>query len=189
MSMWSSRAASSAMEVACPECGRMFGRRGLATHRRMRHAPGSPPETTPAQHAPAPPIPPSDATPLHLFDTTAIARALDSLAHVVGRLDGHLDRILTASPAAAEEPAQAASQAATPLTDRQVLERELHALLTEIARVRSEAASIQDPTDSEGTTTADQHKQLGKLRRRQAAILARLLELDGDPGADDLLIL
>lgn len=188
MSMWSSRAARGVTEVACPECGRMFGRRGLATHRRMRHAPGSPPETTPAQHAPTPPTP-SDATPLHLFDTTAIARALDTLAHVVGRLDGHLDRILSAPPAGAEESAQSGPQPATPLTDKQVLERELHALMTEIARVRSETVAPQDPSETDRATTPERHKQLGKLRRRQASILARLLELEGDPGADDLLIL
>lgn len=188
MSLWPSRGIRAGSAVACPECGREFARRGLATHRRMRHGPSSPPEIDPP--APIPATRDDTALIARALDETAmIARALDSLAQVVGRLDSRLDGILAqqaVDPAKPEPVAPAASVAAGG-TDKQALERELDAVLAEIARLRadSEATAAAQP-DGERRPEPAACKRLGKLRRRQATILSRLLEIEGDPGADEL---
>jgi hypothetical protein len=72
------------------------------------------------------------------------------------------------------------------MTDKHSLERELCTLLAEISRVRGESlpATSDRPAVDDST-----HAHLGKLRRRQASILARLLQLDGDPGGDEMCFL
>jgi hypothetical protein len=210
MSLWSSRRVREDNMVACPECGRMFVPRGLAAHRRMRHGPGSPPETDPGTKPGA-------------LDTVAITRALDDLARAVGRLDARIDRLLAAPDPAPALPAQSAPKPSA----RESLERELDELLAEIARVRTEGeralvrstdaeAALVRSTDAEGalvqatdagavlvqasdgagafvqaadTEAASElalRRRLGKLRRRQTSILSRLLEIDGDPASEAL---
>jgi hypothetical protein len=173
MTLWSSRQVREENMVACPECGRMFVRRGLAAHRRMRHGPGSPPETDPS----------AKTSPV---DAVAIARALDDLAQAVGRLDARIDRLLAAPQPAPALPSPTV-QAGPPPSAKQTLESELDALLTEIARVRDEGEAARSQSADGGTTIEPAVRQhLGKLRRRQVSILARLLDLEGDPVADEL---
>jgi hypothetical protein len=139
----------------------------------MRHGPGSPPEV----EAPAP-------VPDYLAETAMIARALDSLTQIVGRLDGRMDRILALQSGAIPN-----TEAIAPAkeTDKQILERELDALLAEIARVRAESEAVAPENPGvERASEPDTRKRLGKLRRRQASILARLLEIEGDPGAEEI---
>jgi hypothetical protein len=186
MPMWSSSGARNDTSVACPECGRLFSRRGLAAHRRMRHGPGSPPETVVAAELPGP-LP---ALP-RVDDNAAIARALEAVAIAVTRLEARLDQVLAAgraapAPAPASVPTVTAPQARA-VTDKLALERELCTLLAEIARVRAECASATG--DERPAVDAQAHARLGKLRRRQASILARLLQLDGDPGGDEMCFL
>lgn len=179
----------------------MFGRRGLAAHRRMRHGPGSPAEAVAAE--------PVRRVP-DLADTVMIARAIESLTQVVGRLDTHLDQILALKPVVPDSAAGAVAPATTG-ENKRTLTRELDALLAEISRLRSTCADAvaaraaaatpireetgqkaelpsaeQVPFAGEAQSDPDVRKRLGKLRRRQAAILSRLLEMEGDPGADEL---
>lgn len=178
MSLWSSRRVREDTMLACPECGRMFVPRGLAAHRRMRHGPGSPPETDPGTKSGA-------------MDTVAIARALDDLARAVGQLDARIDRLLDSRMdplLAAPEPAPAlpTRSASTP-SAKESLERELDALLAEIARVRTEGVgALVQASEGEAATEHELRLRLGKLRRRQTSILSRLREIDGDPGAEEL---
>ncbi len=206
MTMWSSSGVRADASAACPECGRLFSRRGLAAHRRMRHGPGSPPETVIAPDVTLPP----PALP-HIDDTAAIARALEAVAVAVSRLESRLDQVLAVGKLAqaivANTP-QSALPVAAPVvpqvsvsslmslapvasaepaaSDKHALERELCALLAEIASVRAQC----DPPASDRPAADDSaHAHLGKLRRRQASILARLLQLDGDPGGDEMCFL
>lgn len=194
MTTWSSSGVRTDANVACPECGRLFSRRGLPAHRRMRHGPGSPPETVVVTDlsAPAPALPRID-------DNAAIARALEAVAIAVTRLEARLDQVLAAArtasasaPPAARPAIAAEIEPPAPLPsrssgiDKHALERELSEVMAEIsrARVQDVPASTDQPADHHGA-----HALLGKLRRRQASILARLLQLDGDPGGDEMTLL
>jgi hypothetical protein len=178
----------------------------MAAHRRMRHGPGSPAEIVVAPEATTPP----PALP-RVDDTSAIARALEAVAIAVTRLEARLDQVLEVGKLARETAASApksALPAATPVAlpssvaslmsvapippaepvapDKQALERELTTLLAEIATVR---AQCEPPTPDRPAVDDTAHARLGKLRRRQAAILARLLQLDGNPTGDEMCFL
>ena len=183
MPTWSSSGVHPDASVACPECGRLFSRRGLAAHRRMRHGRGATLETVVASELPGP-LP---ALPC-VDDNAAIARALEAVAIAVTRLEERLDQVLAVGRAApAVLPTPTASVPAVPtVPDKHTLERELCTLLGEIARVREQCAP---PTSERPAADAEVHTQLGKLRRRQASILARLLQLDGDPSGDEMCFL
>lgn len=185
MPMWSPNGVRTDASAACPECGRLFSRRGLAAHRRMRHGPGSPPETVIATELPGP----APALP-RIDDNAAIARALEAVAIAVTRLEARLDQVLAvgrSAPAIASVPTPATAAVEAPIApDKHALERELSTLLADIARVRAQCATA---TDDRPAADTDVHAHLGKLRRRQASILARLLQLDGDPGGDEMCFL
>jgi hypothetical protein len=151
----------------------------------MRHGPGSPPETVVSTDLPGP-LP---ALP-RVDDNAAIARALEAVAIAVTRLEARLDQVLAVSrtaPAVAPPPAPTATvPEVRTAPDKLALERELCTLLAEIARVRGQC--VAETSDRVGAD-ADAHVHLGKLRRRQASILARLLQLEGDPGGDEMCFL
>lgn len=124
-------------------------------------------------------------------ETRELARAVDMLTDVVRRLDGHLDRLLEFQariqvPAPAAETVAASNKAPERIAlDRMTLERELDLVLAEIARVRIESRGPHaNVLGQERSTLEDSARaQLGQLRRRQASVLARLLEFDQEEDA------
>ena len=185
MPMWSPSGVRTEASAACPECGQSFSRRGLAAHRRMRHGAGARQEQVVAADVPGP-LP---ALP-RVDDNAAIARALEAVAVAVMRLEARLDQVIAVGrtvPVVVPTPVPAATAPAMPkFSDKDALERELCTVLAEIARVRE---NCEPATSERPAADDDVHAQLGKLRRRQASILARLLQLDGDPGGDEMCFL
>jgi len=113
----------------------------------------------------------TDAAPT---DIALLCRSIDVLTDAVRRLDQHLDRLLDVRVRATEhddrgDDTDDDDTAPPPLSstathdDHDTLERDLDAVLAEIAQVRSEGAP---------------HAELARLRRRQADVVARLLALD-----------
>jgi hypothetical protein len=151
-------------EVACPECGESFSPRGIATHRRMRHG------TAPAA-------------------VEELGTTLTRIAEVLERLESRLE------PAAAtkERPAAPPVPLGERATDLGVLERGLHDVLNEIARVKTETerqiAACRARAQSEEQKALEQtsFQMLGNLRRRQASLLFRLQEARGEDAIDNSL--
>src|SRR5688572_14908103 len=100
-------------KLTCPDCGREFGRRGLAPHRRMCH---------PTSALPSPALPAATAVDPDVIGE--IAQVLGTLTRTVERLDANLGRVLdmhARSLVPPASPSEAASQATTAM--RNSLER------------------------------------------------------------------
>jgi hypothetical protein len=143
--------------VACPECGQEFSPRGLAGHRRQRHGAGV--------QAPLPaPISPS------------VAHQLLSALQLLGGAVADIESRMRAMESAA-------SRREAPADELGRLERELAAVLEDIACVQRLAAVA-------GAAASGPHAdELARLRREQALRVFRIDELkQGAPNAERFLI-
>ncbi len=151
--------AATSKKALCPDCGREFTARGLATHRRRKHG-----EQPPA------PLPVSQAHEA----MAGLEEVLRAMCTTLERIDDRLDRA---------EFAQSRGEFGKPL---EPTESELERLERELAEVLGSIVSIDrllrcgpgaDPTE-EGSF----RKVLAMLRRRQAGILFRMGSRAGEDG-------
>lgn len=166
--------------VPCPDCGERFHPRGLASHRRHRHAglaklmsvdePATPAETPREDAAPARDEAPraAEADP----EVLGLLRELRSGMHELQvRLDG-MERLLGSR--ADEVPTEGDS-----LSDeeQQRLRAELDAVLEEIDAEKSKLAEYERVAGEQAAACDARHafhRTLGRLRRRQFGILFRM---------------
>lgn len=135
--------------VACPDCGRRFQRRGLATHRRQAHG------VAPAASVPRAPLPSLDA------HDDRLVTLLAEVARGLGQLDARIGRVEAALVGQGERRTRARERA----EDVEALTAELHALMAEIQEAKR-ALALED--------TPERRRGLGALRRRQAMVLFRM---------------
>jgi hypothetical protein len=177
------RAASNSRKVLCPECGALFSARGLQGHRRLSHGvavgraegeePSSLVRTKQAQET---------------FDyLPQFVRAFDELLGLLRRLETRLERLEQARPDLLT--AVRLQQA----SDAKAVEQSLRSVLDEIARIESRSRELcvgpgPNEKSSEALELEKTHfLELGKLRRRQASLLFRLRELQGEDYSDEAL--
>ena len=165
-------------EVACPECGVRFSRRGISSHRRLRHGV----------------VPPA---------VTELGETLTRIAEVLERLEARLEPETapkgTAKTPSATDPIEPPPALPSPpsarATELSILERGLREVMSEIARVKRETErqlavwGARAPADERKALEKTTYQVLGNLRRRQASLLFRLQEARGEDAIDNSLCL
>jgi hypothetical protein len=143
----------STKKVPCPDCGDLFQPRGLASHRRFKHSIGA-------------------LMGAGLGKTEVrVTGSLDAICRALDRLDTRLDRLEHVGHGSEADDGQLGA-----------LNSELGTLLAEITAVQTEHDAVEGVEEEARIRRREIHKELGRLRLRQA----RLLFLMGPeaPGAD-----
>lgn len=177
------RAHDKARKVLCPDCGALLSARGLQGHRRLSHGVAA---DRPNREEPSSLVRKQQAE--QAFDyLPQLVRAFDELLGLLRRLETRLDRLEQAQPALHSQP-----RLQRP-SDALAVEQSLRSVLDEIARVESKSRtagidrSATDKTAEELALEETHFLELGKLRRRQASLLFRLRELQGEDYSDEAL--
>jgi hypothetical protein len=177
------RATENARKVLCPDCGSLFSARGLQGHRRLSHGVGVDRST----HDEPTSLVRKKQAEQALDYLPQLVHAFDELLGLLRRLDSRLDRLEKTRP---ELLSPVRAQASNDVLS---VEQSLRGLLDEIHRVESqsrELGSDRSP-DEKSAEEAELEKttylELGKLRRRQAALLFRLREMQGEDCSDEAL--
>jgi hypothetical protein len=190
MSDPSIRASQIARKVLCPDCGALLSARGLQGHRRLSHGIAA------DRAADRLPERASDTEPGSLVRRKEpessveflpqLVRSFDELLALLRRLESRLENLENSS-------AERAAIARQRQSDARVVEESLHSVLNEISRVQNQwravgaARGVAPKSDADTALEETTFVELGKLRRRQASLLFRLRELEGEDRSDEAL--